>query len=237
MGDISVNFCHRNARQVFLDFFITNYETRIMVQKQTIKSIGSGRDRSPRTPRPSENCHQAWAENVNFNRTSIQNGNEESKAQNSWERDTQEEGRKENEKQYAENAKKRRNFDLVYKSVTKQKAPARPEQAFMVSKSAKEYEGGKSNDGRATPKPDFYNPQFLENETYFDVWGKDYRQWFRSQAKKGNKKKSKEVEKPVKSEERAENGAKADEKEREETGDVEQTASSVSSSVSSDGEK
>jgi len=112
----------------------------------------------------------------------------------------------------------------------------------MVSKSAKEYEGGKSNDGRATPKPDFYNPQFLENETYFDVWGNDYRRWFRSKAKKGNKKKTREDEKPAKSEEKAdekENDAKADEKEeRDETGDVEQTSSSVSSSISSsDGEK
>ena len=74
--------------------------------------------------------------------------------------------------------------------------------------SALEYEGGSSNDGRATPKTDHYNPQFLHNydpqvlndETYLDVWGDVYKRWFRStgEDRKSGKKKKKGEEKEEK---------------------------------------
>lgn len=47
-----------------------------------------------------------------------------------------------------------------------------------------DYKGGTTNDARAQANPDRYNPQFLPDETYFDVWGDDYREWFRLQANK-----------------------------------------------------
>jgi len=135
--------------------------------------------------------------NTNVNGFSVDSENENENSKNlksesktnqkSWERDYQAEERAANEIKYKENAKQREHFDMVYKSFTKKRAPERPDQAFIVQNSALKYEGGSINDVRATPKPDRYNPQFLLDETYFQVWGDGYRQWFRSLAKTSNK--------------------------------------------------
>merc|ERR1712121_528544 len=132
---------------------------------------------------------------------------------------SQEDERQENKRQYKENQRKRNNFELVYKSVTRGKAPSRPEQAFMVSKSAQNYEGGSSNDVRATPKPDVYNPQFLEDETYLDVWDfSGYRRWFRSTGEdRRNPRKEKKKEDKKTKEKRTKQGddPKGDQEEEE----------------------
>ena len=52
----------------------------------------------------------------------------------------QEEARRENQVYYRENAKQREHFELFYKSLTKKKAPPRPDQAYIIQKSGESKE-------------------------------------------------------------------------------------------------
>merc|ERR1719209_428726 len=146
-------------------------------------------------------------ENESSNKTKKANGGAaQKKAVDSpkyaWERDYEEEARQANQVYYRENAKQREHFELFYKSLTKQKAPPRPDQAYIIQKSALKYEGGTSNNGRATPKRDFYNPQFLDvvlirpqflDTSYLKAWGNEFRPWFRSETGKRKRKKEEEA--------------------------------------------
>lgn len=158
--------------------------------------------------------HMDQCTNANENRPRIDSKTNDK----SWERDYQEEERIANQAKYKENAKRRDHFETIFKSFIKQKAPNRPDQAFIVKQSALDYKGGTTNDARAQANPDRYNPQFLPDETYFDVWGDDYREWFRLQA---NKRRREDEKKKTNGAKRKRNGGEKHNLENEEEAKVE----------------